>query len=63
MDPQNRSGSSGRGRGDDSSRIPGEGTAAHPEIETQVIQSVNKPIRKNAGLLLEFKENKRVELG
>ena len=27
--------------------------AAHPEIETQVIQSVNKPMRKKAGLLLE----------
>ena len=30
--------------------------AAHPEIETQVIQSVNKPMRKKAGLLLEHLE-------
>lgn len=58
-------GLSGPGRGIAAAAAPpAEGIATHPDIESQVIQSVNKPKWKKAGLFFEHLiKNQRVELG
>ena len=57
-------GLSDRGRGIAAAAPPAEGITTHPDIESQVIQSVNKPKWKKAGLFFEHLiKNKRVELG
>ena len=54
----------GRGIAAAAAAPPAEGITTHPDIESQVIQSVNKPKWKKAGLFFEHLiKNKHVELG